>query len=365
MNSLSSISEQSFLKGYKKWIKLLLHLLFWVLSLGFFWLLFSRNTRDVSNTAIFIAILSPVVMAMTYFFNYRLIPKFLMKAHYFKFFWFGGITAIVGLWIIFMGGLFIWVWRAEFNLGEINATTVDLPMLTASLFFVVLLGVTIKLIRINQDEKYERERSEKERLMLDNQLKIKELKLLKEQLNPHFLFNTLNNIYGLTIEQSEKAPDLVLRLSSILDYMLYRTHQQEVLLKQEIKMITDYVAIEQHRFEGRYPIDFEVKGTVDEQLIAPLIFLPLIENCFKHGIRKTVHKAFVKIELRCSSSKVDLHTLNPKFDPEESKQGGIGLQNLRKRLEMIYPKQYELHINENKKTFETELSIDIPIKKPV
>lgn len=336
--------------------RLAMHALFWVVSLGFFWLLFSRQSNNKFNTAIFIAILSPIVVFTTYFFNYRLIPKFLIKGKYFKFIWYGIITATLAVWLVSLGGILIWARLAEFEMGRINRNTIDVPMLIAALFFVVLIGVSSKLIRMNFQVQKEKDLAEKEKLMLDNQLKITELKLLKEQLNPHFLFNTLNNLYGLALEKSDKAPDLVLRLSNILDYMLYQTNETFVPLSQEIQLIENYIAIEQHRFEGRYPIRFIAEGNFDNTLIAPLLFLPLVENCFKHGIRKAISNSYIHIQIRRESDSILFDSENS-YENGLSHAGGIGLSNLERRLEMLYKNAYDFKIDHSGGIFKASLII--------
>lgn len=333
------------------------HLVFWMLSLGFFWILFSRYNDDASNTALFIAILAPVAVCTTYFFNYNLIPRFLVAGKYFRFAWYGVLAGVIGLWLTLLGGMLIWAWRAKFDLNNVSLMTMDVPMLVAALFFVVFVGISLKLIRINSQVQKQKDNIEKQRLMLDNQLKLNELRFLKEQLNPHFLFNTLNNLYGLTLEKSDKAPDLVMRLSGILDYMLYRTDASMVPLKQEVKLIEDYLTIEQHRFENRYPIRFEVSGNISGVVVAPLLFLPLVENCFKHGIRKATEDSFIEIRLDASGNCIKFTTVNSLSDKEE--KGGIGIINLQKRLEMIYPDKHSLTLSHKEANFEALLTLEI------
>lgn len=335
----------------------MLHVLFWCVSLGYFFLLFSRNTGDQINTFLFIAGISPITIIITYLFNYYFIPNFLNKGQYFKFIWYSVATGVVGVWLALIVGVIIWVVRADLYLDRLNRNMLDVPMLIASLFFVVLMGVSVKLIRVNFQVQQQKDLSEKERLLLDNQLKLNELRLLKEQLNPHFLFNTLNNIYGLTLEKSDKAPDLVMRLSNILDYMLYRTDTALVPLKQEVEMVENYISIEKHRFEGRYPISFNVTGELHKFQIAPLLLLPLVENCFKHGIRKSLKHSFVEINLETNDNSIIFRTSNS-FGDEKS-GGGIGLVNLKKRLEMIYHGKYELIITDKGNEFETLLTIQL------
>lgn len=335
-----------------------LHFLFWFVSLSFFWILFSRSSGDKLNSAIFIAFLSPIAMATSYFFNYHLIPNFLILGKHFRFAWYACIVSIVAVWLTSLFGILIWVWRAKYNLGEISSYTIDVPMLVAALFFIVLMGVSVKLIRINFQAQAQKNAAEKDKLYLDNQLKINELKLLKDQLNPHFLFNTLNNLYGLTLEKSDKAPDLVMRLSNMLDYMLYRTNEIKVPLSQEVEMIKNYVSIEQHRFEGKHPIAFDVKGNCEQLVIAPLLFLPLVENCFKHGVQKAIAKSFVNITLKVEKNSIIFKTTNS-TSSSVAESGGIGLSNLRKRLDVIYKKNYTLTLNSSKSHFNAQLTLKI------
>ena len=340
------------------WIRIAEHFLFWMVSLGFFWLIFSRNSQNKINSAIFIAMLSPIAVFTTYFFNHFLIPKYLFTRKYFYFGWYSIITTIVSAWLALLAGIFIWYWRARFNLAAVNSDTLDVLMLIAALFFVVIMGVAAKLTRYNLIVVQQKEKAEKEILMLDNQLKMNELKLLKDQLNPHFLFNTLNNLYGLTLEKSDKAPDLVMRFSNMLDYMLYRTNQREVPLKQEVGMIENYVTIEKHRFEGKYRISFETKGSYENLQIAPLLLLPLVENCFKHGIRKSIDQPFVEIMLQVQNDIIDFRTSNSASGIKTGGDG-IGLANLQKRLEMIYPSKFSFNSFLRDGVFHTSLTINL------
>ncbi|MCF8360638.1 MAG: histidine kinase [Prolixibacteraceae bacterium] len=346
-------------------IRIALHVLFWFLSLSFFWLIFSRNTGDRVNSAIFIALLSPLAIITTYYFNYYLIPRFLIPRKYFRFGWYGALFAVVALWIGSMGGIFIWLWRARCDMDAVNRNMIDLPMLLAALFFVVMMGISAKLIRINLQTQNQKEKAEKEKVMLDNQLKINELKLLKEQLNPHFLFNTLNNLYGLALEKSDKTPELVMHLSKILDYMLYRTNEEMVPLKQEVEMIEHYVSIEKHRFENLHSINYKLKGKTGDLKIAPLLLLPLVENCFKHGIRKSVKHSTIEIFLQIEKGNFTLETKNSISENISNECGGIGLSNLKKRLEMIYPGAFRLMKKQDKNYYLSKLEIDLNEREEV
>ncbi len=176
-----------------------------------------------------------------------------------------------------------------------------------------------------------------------------ELQFLKNQINPHFLFNTLNNLYALTLKKSDYAPELVLKLSDMLRYMLYECNESEVLLSKEIHYIRNYLDLEKIRLSQHADIRIELKGNISTHKVAPLIFIPFIENSFKHGLKYSSSEAFIHIRfviedyLYFSISNSKANPL-PGFSIPKS-VGGIGLTNVKKRLDLIYPNQYELHID--------------------
>jgi len=203
-----------------------------------------------------------------------------------------------------------------------------------------------------------------DRLIHDKEQKENELRHLKAQLNPHFLFNTLNNLYGLSVAESKKLPDLMLKLSGLLRYSLYDTNQHYVALQKEIDYLSNYVELERIRLSKNTAIDFIVEGDTTEQYIAPLLMIVLVENAFKHFSAAKGEKAFVHIRLFVNSNELHLNVQNsidPSFAPIPStkRKGGLGLENARQRLNLIYPGQHRLKINKNPDKFETELIIEL------
>jgi two-component system sensor histidine kinase LytS len=203
-----------------------------------------------------------------------------------------------------------------------------------------------------------------DRLMLDKQRKENELRHLKAQLNPHFLFNTLNNLYGLSVAESKMLPGLMLRLSDLLRYSLYDTNQQYVSLQKEVEYIANYVELEKIRWNDSAAIRLEVQGDMEGQHIAPLLLIVFIENAFKHLSVAKGQQAYVRILLAVENGKLHVqvkNSLDTSLLPVQTgtRKGGLGLDNARKRLDLIYPDQYTLTINRLPESFEVELQIEL------
>jgi hypothetical protein len=190
-----------------------------------------------------------------------------------------------------------------------------------------------------------------------------ELNFLKSQIHPHFLFNTLNNLYALTLNQSTESPAVVLGLSNILRYMLYECSTDEVPLKRDVEILESYIGLEKIRYEQRLDLNFSVTGNIQNQRIPPLLMLPLVENAFKHGTSETIHGAWININLQVSDKKLVFKVSNskPETTPEDSEQhfGKIGLSNVRKRLELLHNPANQLHVYEEEDLYVTILELDL------
>ena len=206
----------------------------------------------------------------------------------------------------------------------------------------------------------------REKQELQTQTMQSELRFLKSQINPHFLFNTLNNLYALTLKKSDKAPEIVIKLSEMMRYMLYECNEKRVLLSKEINYIKNYLDLEKLRQGKNVEIDFGVKGHASEQKIAPLMFIPFLENSFKHGLNNHIAQGFVTIELQIDGSQVRFFIENSKADALPSnlpngnrKSGGIGLVNVKRRLNILYPNKYNLKIDNKPRSYAVTLDIDL------
>ncbi|MFT6325022.1 MAG: hypothetical protein ACJAWO_002592 [Halieaceae bacterium] len=185
-----------------------------------------------------------------------------------------------------------------------------------------------------------------------------ELALLKSQVDPHFFFNTLNNLYGLVVEKSEKAPEVVLKLSDIMRYTIYEGKEDLVLLKDEISYLENYIELHKIRYQKKVEILFTHE--VQEGLkVAPLLFINLLENAFKHGVEKMRENAFIHLRMQ-SQVKHLFFTIENSFDELISNNNnGIGLENLKKRLDYLYPNQYELIVEEKESIFKVQLNLEV------
>ncbi len=182
-----------------------------------------------------------------------------------------------------------------------------------------------------------------------------ELALLKSQVNPHFFFNTLNNLYTLTVQNAKEAPDVILKLSDVMRYTIYQGKKETVPLEDEISYLENYLALHDIRYHKNVEILFD--HDIEEGFeIAPLLLIVLLENAIKHGVETLADNAYIKAILRAKDREIDFYIEN-NFDGDEKKEEGIGLQNLSRRLELIYPKRHALDIVKEKNVFKAHLNI--------
>lgn len=200
--------------------------------------------------------------------------------------------------------------------------------------------------------------NEKIRSNLENEKLISELAFLKSQINPHFLFNSLNNIYSLAYQKSEKTPEAILKLSEMMRYMLYESNEDKVALVDEIRYLENYIALQKLRFRGNTYINFEVTGVVHTQKITPLILISFVENAFKHGL-VTDKEIPISILLNIEPGKLFFNTINKMSNQNKDETGGIGLQNVRRRLDLLFKDNYELHIQDKNDIYNCQLYLNL------
>ena len=183
-----------------------------------------------------------------------------------------------------------------------------------------------------------------------------ELSLLRAQINPHFFFNTLNNLYALTIKNSKQAPEVILKLSDMMRYTIYEGEKEKVALSDEIEYLKNY--IELHKIRYKKTVEISFNHIVDTRLtITPLLYIILLENAFKHGIDSLSENAFVKIDLFEDDSFIYFKIENNFDEIEKSESGGIGLKNLKRRLALLYKNNHELKVETTKNIYKTTLKI--------
>ncbi|MGF7077574.1 sensor histidine kinase [Mucilaginibacter sp. 3215] len=187
-----------------------------------------------------------------------------------------------------------------------------------------------------------------------------EVNFLRAQVNPHFLFNVLNNLYALTLKKSELAPDVVLKLSEMMEYMLYDSTGEKVPLEKEISYLNNYMELERLRFSGDAAIELNINGELRGHEIVPLLLLPLVENAFKHGLGRQTKSGWLKVNISLGQSTLEVIIENAKpVSVVNNSKGGIGLDNLRKRLDLLYPARHTLQLKDRKDTFWVKLVIEL------
>ena len=185
-----------------------------------------------------------------------------------------------------------------------------------------------------------------------------ELNYLRSQTNPHFLFNTLNNIYSLARDKSDLAPESILRLSKILRFMLYETGGAFIAIEQELKIMSDYIALEQLRYDDSLRVNFNYDVEDMKQALPPLLLIPLVENAFKHGVSETRGQPFVDIHLSVKNRQLMFVVKNSSEQFSEHVKENIGLSNLRRQLELLYT-NYDLYVQQGESVFTATLKINL------
>lgn len=335
--------------------RILQHGVFWTASFLFLVNFFSTSNRVEKIDYIYTALFHVSLLTVVYINLWVLIPRILQKGRYLLYF-----ACLVVL--IYLGAQFNQVTfdhLVDLILpGYYFISFYDISDILKFIFVYVSLTTLLKLSKgwfmLMQAE---------QQLMAVRQEKVEtELKALKSQINPHFLFNSLNNIYSLALGKSGKTPDAILKLSGLMRYMLYESNADRVPLKQELHFIENYIDLQKLRSDRRSRIKFSRKGNPAGKTIAPLLFLPFIENGFKHGIKGDPEGGYVRIELAIQDSNIDLYIENNRGEVdrvENNEYNGIGLNNVKRRLELIYPGKHELEVQETRETFSIQLKLDL------
>lgn len=227
-------------------------------------------------------------------------------------------------------------------------------LIVLSVFFSVMLSMVLKLLK----NWYQEEQINKHLQQVNLET---ELKFLRNQINPHFLFNSLNNLYALTLKKSEQAPEVVLRLSNILRYVLYESGDGRVSVEKEIQYLKDYIDLEKIRVGDRVKIDFSVEGETAGRQVPPLLFLTFVENSFKHGAENALSKGWISIALKLTPNETFFEVANSKNNADNTSKskapGGIGMVNLKKRLDLLYRGKYSLKIDDSELEYKASLNL--------
>jgi sensor histidine kinase YesM len=276
------------------------------------------------------------------------VPRFLIKKAYLAFCVSVALAAVLGSLGVLVLHLFI---VTPFIFDEAIFTFSFLMVYKIlDLIYIASIPTIFKLLQWHIQQ-------EKQTHQITKQKLDAELQLLKNQLQPHFLFNTLNSLYGMVLTQDKNAAQVVLRLSDMMSYMLYESDHQTIALKKEIEQLDNYIELQKIRHGKRMELAFEKSGAWEGRRIAPLLLLPFVENAFKHGVEKNDHQSWIRINIWTNATSLEFMIENslPENQGMPSSSisvvGGIGLENVKKRLELLYPKRYELTVRRKETHF--------------
>jgi two-component system, LytTR family, sensor histidine kinase AlgZ len=202
-------------------------------------------------------------------------------------------------------------------------------------------------------------KKQKDFLLSEKEKATAELQLLKAQIHPHFLFNTLNNIYSFSMKGSPKTTGMIARLSTLLSYILYDCKNNEVLLTKEIEVMKDYIDLEKERYANRLETSINIEGDVEGKFIAPLLLLPFIENAFKHGTSEQLEKPWLGFDLSVKENMLRVKIVNSKNDVPFPEKKGIGIENVQKRLSYLYHRKHELKLSDEGNFFVASLVLEL------
>lgn len=347
---------------------LLIHLMAWCF-IFLLPLLFYPVQSEGENFFLYELLSKTALIGLFYLNYYLLLPRFFEKKKYLIYFLLV-IILIIGIifWDIllqniFPGSAYRFNDRSFFPFNNISATEntiLGIPQrvlfiianrVTSFAFILLLVGGLMRL-----GASYLKNQNEKK--ALENANLNAELNLLKSQINPHFLFNTLNGIYALAHEKSEKTETSILKLSEMLRYMLYESAEEKVALSGEINYITNYIQLQRMRLSDKIKIKYEVTGKTEGQYIAPFLLITFIENAFKHGV-SYAKPGSININIKVFEKTLTLFVENPFAETDSFTVKGLGLKNAERRLDLLYQGKYNLQAEKSKSRYIVNLKLEL------
>ncbi len=332
----------------------ILHVAFWLVYATFFFyqISFGRRgevewARVLPDFGFHIASL----LALSYFNYFLLLPEALRtkdwRAYLLRFLPF----IVVGSVLTLLGKRAIIASTMD-NPGWAQSTRFAVSVLLSTAMIVLFVG----LLRFVEDY-FD---NEARRTELENASLSSELRFLRAQVNPHFLFNTLNNLYYLAVNQSPQTPEVIAKLAGLMRYLLHDSNHATVPLDKEVEYMRNYISLEQLRLNDQVPIAFEVSGPTGSVQVVPLILITFLENAFKHGINNSGGASFIDVYLKASPAEVSFEVVNSKVvhsSKTVTESSGIGLANARRRLELGYPGRHSLAVTETDDVYRVSLSL--------
>lgn len=331
--------------------QVLLHIIVWVAIVAL--IMYIATNGNILQATVVVFVYFGLINISIFYINYLLIlPTFLNRK---KYLWCGlAMLILVFVFGFLKSGLAYYYYDIVLVRGAKKHVMSFWDFYSSAAFvsfFFIFLSTILKFVT-------DWFMNEKIKSNLENEKLISELAFLKSQINPHFLFNSLNNIYSLAYQRSEKTPQAVLKLSEIMRYMLYESNENKVALSDEIRYLENYIELQKLRFKDNAYIKFEVDGDIQNQKITPLVLISFVENAFKHGVA-TDKRNPITIVLNVVSNKLLFRVINKKNNQNKDETGGIGLQNVKRRLDLLYEGEYRFHIEDNEEIYSCELYLNL------
>jgi len=330
---------------------LFLHLFFWCVYISFNIYQSIERGFDWAGTLTFTSIQFAFYLVIAYLNYFFFLPRFLVHKNIWRYL----AELIVPFVVLVMGRVYLWryLFANTPRIEYLNSTMYMVQIFATTLFIVIFVA----MLRFAVDW-FELEAKKKE---IQNEKLIAELNFLKAQINPHFLFNTLNNLYYLAYSKSENTTEVIAKLSQMMRYMIYDSNHPKVLLSKEIEYMQSYISLEKMRLSNQVPIQFEIEGNTENVWITPLIFITFLENAFKHGVINNNPNAWVKIFIRLKDKECvyTVENSKPPVKAEPTEKSGIGLKNVQRRLELSYPGQYTLLIEDKPHVYFVQLNLQL------
>lgn len=335
--------------------RILQHLVFW--SISFYILLknFETTSVIVPVDLIFTGIFMIFLFIGVYVNLFVLIPRLFHQGRYVLYFFFVCLLLAANTYFYIYG--FDFIVELVFD-GYYLISYFD--FWDTLKYFVIFIGLS-SLLHFSKSWFLYKE-SETQLAKIQKEKIEAELDALKNQINPHFLFNSLNSIYSLVLKKSDLAPEALIRLSDSMRYIIYESDEEKVPLTKEIEFISNYIELQKLRMSAKDQLQFNVSGKIKDQQIAPLLMIPIIENGFKYGIKGETEASYVSIEIKIDKhifSMLTINNLGVVDHVETNGPKGTGLNNLKKRLELIYPEHHLLKIDQTVDKFVVDLKIEL------
>ncbi|MBS3774434.1 MAG: histidine kinase [Bacteroidales bacterium] len=337
------------------------HTIYWMVAAFLMFFIFSNRNYDVQIRLALVGLLIITSYLISMAVNNYLIPKLLFQGKIKLFIYSLFAVFILTLWLITLSIILILLYSLNYLPEAVTPTREDLLILISGNYLVVILAAVIHFISESYSRMLEKQKVEMQKQETEEKLKEVHLQLLQGQLHPHFLFNMLNNLYGLVKEDTKASREVIIKLSDLLDYMLYECNKNEIELTEEIQFIQNYIELERLRHDEDFNVRFDFPENPGKVKIAPLILFPFVENAFKHGFRNTENNA-IHIELKTDEEKLIFRVSNnaseSSSDPYLNQENkGIGLKNSRERLNLLYKDKYKLNIEQQNQTYSVHLEI--------